>query len=81
MSDMSINDFTLAIITTDKNMTSAGGCPIFYANNDDDMQNKAMLMAKCVDGVVHEITIPNIVLSNAVKNTSELLQKIIEIKE
>ena len=33
------------------------------------------------DGVVHEITIPNIVLSNAVKNTSELLQKIIEIKE
>ena len=30
MSDMSINDFTLAIITTDKNMTSSGGCPIFY---------------------------------------------------
>ena len=55
MSDMSINDFTLAIITTDKNMTSSGGCHIFYANDDDDMQNKAMLMAKCVDGVVHEI--------------------------
>ena len=52
MSDMSINDFTLAIITTDKNMTSSGGCPIFYASDDDDMQNKAMLMAKCVD---HEI--------------------------
>ena len=55
MSDMSINDFTLAIITTNKNMTSGGGCPICYADNDDDMQNKAMLMAKCVDGVVHEI--------------------------
>ena len=52
MSDMSINDFTLAIITTDKNMTSSGG---FYASDDDDMQNKDMLMAKCVDGVVHEI--------------------------
>ena len=55
MSDMSIDDFTLAIITTDKKMTSSGGCPIFYASDDDDMQNKAMLMAKCVDGVVHEI--------------------------
>lgn len=53
---MFINDFTLAVITIDKSMTSAGGCPIFYAKDDDDMQNKAMLMAKCVDGVVHQIS-------------------------
>lgn len=56
MSNISINDFTLAIITTNKNMTSSGGCPVFYANSESDLQNKAMLMSKCVDGVVHEIS-------------------------
>ena len=53
--DVGINSYTLAVITTDKNMNTSGGCPIFYANNDDDLQNKAMLMAKCVDGIVHHI--------------------------
>lgn len=55
MSNIYINDFTLAIITTDKNMSSSGGCPVFYADDEDDLQNKAMLMSKCVDGVVHQI--------------------------
>ena len=38
MSNISINDFTLAVITTDRNMSFAGGCPVFYASDDDDMQ-------------------------------------------
>ncbi len=54
--DIGINSYTLAIITTDDKMTTSGGCPIFYANNDEDLQNKAMLMAKCVDGIVHQIS-------------------------
>ena len=54
--DVGINSYTLAVITTDKNMNTSGGCPIFYANNDDDLQNKAMLMAKCVDGIVYQIS-------------------------
>lgn len=54
--DVGINSYTLAVITTDKNMNVVGGCPIFYANDDDDLQNKAMLMAKCVDGMVHQIS-------------------------
>lgn len=54
--DIGINSYTLAIITTDKSMNTSGGCPIFYANNDDDLQKKALLMAKCVDGMVHQIS-------------------------
>ncbi len=54
--DIGINSYTMAVITTDKNMTTSGGCPIFYASNDDELQNKAMLMAKCVDGIVHQIS-------------------------
>ena len=54
--DIGINSYTLAVITTDKNMNTSGGCPSFYANDDDDLQKKALLMAKCVDGMVHQIS-------------------------
>ena len=54
--DIGINSYTLAVITTDKNMNTSGGSPIFYANDDDDLQKKALLMAKCVDGMVHQIS-------------------------
>ena len=54
--DVGINSYTLAVITTDKEMNTSGGCPIFYANDDDELQNKAMLMATCVDGIVHQIS-------------------------
>lgn len=57
MSDnIEINSATLALITTDKNMNAIGGCPIFYADNDEELQNRAMLFAKCVSGMVHQIT-------------------------
>ena len=54
--DIGINSYTLAVITTDKNMNTSGGCPIFYANDDNDLQKKALLMAKCVDGMGHQIS-------------------------
>ena len=57
MSDnIEINSATLALITTDKNMNTIGGCPIFYADNDEELQKHAMLFAKCVNGMVHQIT-------------------------
>ena len=37
-------------------MKTSGGCPIIYADDNKDMQNKAMLMAKSVGGMVHFIT-------------------------
>lgn len=53
--NVGITDYTLAIITTDKNMQNIGGCPLFYADDNDDLQSKAMLMAKSVGGMVHEM--------------------------
>ena len=49
--NVGITEYSLAIITTDKNLQVGGGCPIFYANDNDDLQNKAMLMSKCVSGM------------------------------
>ena len=54
--NVGITDYTLGIITTDKNMKIACGCPIIYADDNKDLQNKAMLMAKSVGGMVHSIT-------------------------
>ncbi|MEG1311290.1 MAG: hypothetical protein RR942_10330 [Romboutsia sp.] len=53
--NVGINEYTLAIVTTDKEMKSAG-CPIFYANDEKDLQHKAMLMSKSVSGMVHDMT-------------------------
>lgn len=55
MSDISMSDFTLSIITTNKNMTNSGGCPIFYVDNDKELQEKSLLVSKCVGGMVHQI--------------------------
>lgn len=54
--NIGITDYTLGIITTDKSMKTVGGCPIIYADDNDDLQNKAMLMAKSVGGMVHSIS-------------------------
>ncbi|WP_423778308.1 capping complex subunit for YIEGIA, partial [Clostridioides difficile] len=34
--DIGLNEYTLAIVTLDKNMKNGGGCPIFYANDEKD---------------------------------------------
>jgi len=54
--NIGLSEYTLAVLTTDKNMSPVGGCPIFYADNDEDLQQKALLMSKCVSGMVHQIT-------------------------
>ena len=54
--NIGINSYTFAVITKDKKMSTSGGCPVIYANDDDDLQKKALLMAKCVDGMVHQIS-------------------------
>ncbi|MEF9992574.1 MAG: hypothetical protein RRZ84_08690 [Romboutsia sp.] len=54
--NIGITEFTIAIITTDQNVKNGGGCPIFYVNDNKELQKKAMLMAKSVGGMVHDLT-------------------------
>jgi hypothetical protein len=53
---MGITDYTLAIITMDKNFQNCGACPVFYVDDNESLQQKALLMSKCVGGMVHELT-------------------------
>ncbi|MGL4913741.1 MAG: capping complex subunit for YIEGIA [Romboutsia sp.] len=54
--NVGISEYALAIVTTDKNVKNGGGCPILYAEDNKELQHKAMLMAKCVGGMVHDMT-------------------------
>ena len=53
--NIGITDYTLGIITTDKNMKTVGGCHTIYENDNKDLKNKDMLIAKSVGGMVHAI--------------------------
>jgi hypothetical protein len=39
---MGITDYTLAIITLDKNFQSCGACPVFYVDDNESLQQKAL---------------------------------------
>lgn len=52
--DIGINDYTLAIITTDRNIMSAN-IPIFYVENVEQLETKSLLVSKCLQGMVHDI--------------------------
>lgn len=53
--NVGITEYTIAIISTDKEIKNAG-CPVFYAKSDEELQQKAFIMAKCVGGMVHSLT-------------------------
>ncbi len=51
----SINQI-LAVITYKKNKEYVGGgAPIFYVDNEKDLENKSMLIARITLGMVHDI--------------------------
>lgn len=53
--NVGINEYTLGIVTTNKDLKLSAGCPIFFAENNEQLQKKAMLMSKAVGGMVHLI--------------------------
>ncbi|MDR1773832.1 MAG: hypothetical protein LBR30_03030 [Clostridioides sp.] len=55
-SNIGINEFALAIVTTDKEMNISGGCPVFFVESEEELQKKALLISKCFGGMVHDMT-------------------------
>ncbi|MEG6616245.1 hypothetical protein V6C27_07385 [Peptococcaceae bacterium 1198_IL3148] len=50
-----ISSMILAAITINKD-TVAGGVPIFYVNNEQELQDMAASMANILDGMAHQLT-------------------------
>jgi hypothetical protein len=51
--NIGITEAVLAIITMDKNMKSAS-YPVFYAENKEELENRALIISKTMGGMVHD---------------------------
>lgn len=52
--DIGLNDYIIAIVTTDKDMKS-NTVPIFYAKDREDLEKRSLMISKCVTGMVHDV--------------------------
>ncbi len=50
-----ISGLILAIITTDMTKVTGGGCPVFHALNQEEMERTSLLLARVLGGVVHDL--------------------------
>lgn len=52
--NVGITDTTLAIVTINKNMKSSI-FPVFYAENEKELQDRALIISKTMGGMVHDV--------------------------
>jgi hypothetical protein len=53
--DTSIKEYILAIVTLDMNKVQSGGCPVFLAANQEEMEKISLLLARILGGIVHDL--------------------------
>ena len=54
MSSTAVNNFILAVCTVDKNSVGGSG-PIFYCQDDDELQKVSLYLEKILDAMAHEL--------------------------
>jgi len=52
--DVRLDHVIAAVVTLDRSRV-AGGAPIFFADNDEDLRRIATYLSKIMDGVVHDL--------------------------
>lgn len=50
-----IKDYILAIVTSDPDKVISGGCPVFIAQDQAEMEKLGLYLARIVGGVVHDL--------------------------
>ena len=56
MEELSINNNILAVIASKEDRAKvAGGTPIFYAENEEELEEISMLLARLTLGMVHDL--------------------------
>lgn len=53
--DTNLKGFILALITMDMRKVQSGGCPIFLAADQEEMEKLGLLLARVLGGVVHDL--------------------------
>ncbi|QGT99838.1 hypothetical protein SYNTR_1245 [Candidatus Syntrophocurvum alkaliphilum] len=53
--DTGLTGYILAIITINKDLVGGGGCPIFYAEDEEQQRYIALLLSRILGGIVHDL--------------------------
>lgn len=53
--DTGIREFILAIVTSDMDKVQGGGCPVFQADDQEQMEKLSLLLARILGGIVHDL--------------------------
>ncbi len=53
--DFGIKENILAIVTINKDVVNSGSIPIFFAEDSEERERIALLIAKVVKGMVHDL--------------------------
>ncbi|HAA09774.1 MAG: capping complex subunit for YIEGIA [Syntrophomonadaceae bacterium] len=53
--DAGLKEVILAIITWNPDKVKGGGCPVFYAQDQKEMEKTALLLARILGGMVHDL--------------------------
>ncbi len=55
MSDITIKESILAVITVNRDSVGGGGAPIFYAMDQDEQSKISLYLARILNGMVHDL--------------------------
>lgn len=50
-----ISGLILAIVTTDPNKVSGGGCPVFHVSSQEEQEKVCLLLSRILGGVIHDL--------------------------
>ncbi|MGI5921400.1 MAG: capping complex subunit for YIEGIA [Syntrophomonadaceae bacterium] len=53
--DIVIKDVILAIVTTNPQLVSGSGCPVFFAHNAEQQEKLGLYLARILGGIVHDL--------------------------
>lgn len=50
-----LNEYILAIVTCEVDKVKGGGCPIFMATDQEELEKLSLLLARVLGGIVHDL--------------------------
>ncbi len=50
-----LSEYVLAIITCETDKVKGGGCPVFLASDQEEMEKTSLLLARILGGIVHDL--------------------------
>jgi len=53
--DVGLKEQIIAVVTTEPNSISSGSVPVFYAKDEEERENIALLLSKTTQGMIHDL--------------------------